>query len=459
MRLEKDALGFIEVPKDAYYGAQSVRAKNNFKISNQTVHPKMIQALAMVKKACAQANFETDNMSESVMKAIVSASEKIAQGEYADQFITDAIQGGAGTSMNMNVNEVIANLAEVELGGSLGSYKFVHPNDHVNRGQSTNDVIPTAGKLVSLELVDSLIKAMSALEISFIAKGQETQDVIKVGRTHLQDAVFISFGQIFNAYATAVGRDVKRLKQAREELFSINLGGTAIGTGINAVKGYRQLAVAHLSEISGYDFESAHDLVDGTRHIDVFANVHSVLKNFSLSLSRICNDLRLMASGPRAGIHEIFLPEKQPGSSIMPGKVNPVIIEVVNQVCFDVIGNDTTVNMAVEAGQMELNVFEPVLFKNLFSSLEILVSACDTLRVEAIEGLKVNKQACEELVEQSLAGATALIAVLGYDVVSNIASEASSTSKSLREVVLDHQLIDAERLDLILDPRSMIGGV
>ncbi|NLL75160.1 MAG: aspartate ammonia-lyase [Erysipelothrix sp.] len=458
MRLEKDSLGFIEVPNDAYYGAQSVRAQMNFNITGETVHPKMIVALVKLKKACAIANCDVRNMNGDVSKAIVLACDDIIAGQYSDQFITDSIQGGAGTSMNMNVNEVIANIAEKSMGGNLGEYTKVHPNDHVNRGQSTNDVIPTAGKLVALELLEALEVAMKDLQMSFVAKAKETKDVIKVGRTHLQDAVFISFGQIFKAYGTAIGRDIKRLNQAKEELLSINLGATAIGTEINAVNGYRELAVKRFSQISGYDFESASDLVDGTRHIDVFANIHSVLKNFSLSLSRICNDLRLMASGPRAGMSEITLPQRQPGSSIMPGKVNPVIIEVVNQVCFDVIGNDATISMAVEAGQMELNVFEPVLFKNLFSSLEILTRACDTLKSSAIDGLRVNESVCSQLVEHSLAGATALIASLGYDTVSSIASEAMSQSKSLREVVLDHKLIDVAVLDRILDPKTMIGG-
>ncbi len=453
-RIEKDSLGSVEVPSDVYYGVQSKRAQENFKITGIKVSQMMIESMAYVKKACALANIDLD---DKIQNAMVQAAEEVIEGKFNDDFVTDAIQGGAGTSMNMNMNEVIANRAEELLGGNLGEYNIVHPNDHVNKGQSTNDIIPTSGKITTIKLTEALIKEMSLLAKAFRDKAKTYKNVIKVGRTHLQDAVFVSMGQILNAYASVIERDVKRIQASAQEMKDINLGATAIGTEINAVEGYRDRAVKHLSELLGYEFTSNEDLVDGTRHIDGFAQVSSSLKVFALSLSRISNDIRLMASGPRAGYAELILPEKQPGSSIMPGKVNPVIIEVTNQACFQVIGNDTTVSLAVEAGQMELNVFEPVLFYNLFESFEVLTRAVANLRINAIEGLKVNEAACKESVENSLAGATALIRYFGYAKVSTIANEALANGKSLREVVLAHGLLDSSTLDKVLDPSTMIG--
>lgn len=455
-RIEKDALGEVEVDKDALYGVHSIRAQNNFYITNDPFHPKMIKSLGAVKKAAALANKELDNIDAKVADAIIEASDELMNGEHLEEFITDAIQGGAGTSLNMNTNEVIANRASQILGGELGTYDTVHPNDDVNTSQSTNDVIPTAGKLTTYRLGHVLLEEMGLLKDSFAKKADEFEKIIKVGRTHLQDAVLISMGQVFESYVEVIGREMGRLEHALEEMKVVNLGATAVGTGINAPEGYRESNIKHFSEVTGIDFESPASLVDGTKHIDGFAYVHSSLKTFALSLSRLANDLRLMASGPKAGLNEIELPERQAGSSIMPGKVNPVIAEVVNQVAFQVIGNDTTVSMAVEAGQMELNVFEPVLFYNLFESLEILTNVCNTLRLNAIDGLTVNEEQCQDYVENSLATATALVSELGYTKVSEIANKALKEDRTLRELVLEEDLIEESKLDKILDPKTMI---
>lgn len=455
-RIEKDSLGEVLVPVNALYGAQTVRAVENFRITETPAHPLMFIALAKVKKACARANQEVEELSPDVAKAIIDACDEIIEGRHAEFFITDSIQGGAGTSLNMNVNEIIANRGAQLLGKEVGVYDTVHPNDHVNHAQSTNDIIPTAGKLITLLLGEQLLEEMLELKEAFSRKSKEFNHIIKVGRTHLQDAVLISMGQVFASYETLINRDIKRIKHALEELKVINLGATAVGTGINSVNGYRELAVSYLSEETGIEFESAEDLVDATKHIDGFAYIHESLKTFAIGLSRICNDLRMMASGPKVGLNEINLPSRQPGSSIMPGKVNPVIPEVVNQVCFQVIGNDATITMAAEAGQMELNVFEPVLFKNLFESLQILKNACETLRINAIDGITVNEAKIHDYVEHSLAMATALVKELGYSKVSEITKEALERNVSLRDVVIDKGLMSPEALDEALRPELMI---
>lgn len=455
-RIERDSLGEVKVPFDALCGAQTVRALDNFQITGRHVNDMMYIALAQVKKACALANHEVDELDSVRSDAIVKACDEIIQGMHKQEFITDAIQGGAGTSMNMNVNEIIANRAAQILNKPIGIYDFVHPNDHVNRAQSTNDIIPTAGKLTVLNLGMLLLEEMYFLADAFHAKSVEFASIIKVGRTHLQDAVLISMGQVFQSYESVLQRDIQRFKHALSEMQVVNLGATAVGTGINSVPGYREKAVENLSKITGKSFVSAEDLVDATKHVDGFAYVHASLKTFAIGLSRICNDIRMMASGPKVGFNEIFLPEKQPGSSIMPGKVNPVIPEVVNQVCFQVIGNDTTVTMAAEAGQMELNVFEPVLFYNLFESLEILRHACSTLRLHAIQDLKVNEHRVHDYVEHSLAMATALVKHLGYAKVSEITKQALKENKSLRTIVLEQQLMSEAEVDDALRPESMI---
>lgn len=455
-RIEKDSLGDVHVLESALYGAQSQRAVDNFNITGEMLHPMMVRSLGYVKKAVALANNDMDELDDEITKVIVQACDEIIAGDHDSEFITDAIQGGAGTSMNMNVNEVISNRASQILGENLGEYARVHPNDHANMGQSTNDVIPTAGKLTTIHLGQILLEEMESLKNSLGKKAKEFDDVIKVGRTHLQDAVLISMGQVFRSHETLVAREIGRLEHALKEMQTINLGATAIGTGINSVKGYKEKAVEHFSSITGIDFQLADDLVDGTKHIDCFSYVHSSLKTFALGLSKFANDLRMMASGPKTGLNEIHLPAKQPGSSIMPGKVNPVIAEVTNQVCFQVIGNDTTINMAVEAGQLELNVFEPVLFYNLFQSFKILTNVCNTLRINAIDDLVVNEDRCNQYVEESLAMATALVHDLGYNKVTDITAEALRDQKTLRELVLKYDLLTEEELETLFDPKSMI---
>ncbi|AMC93947.1 class II fumarate hydratase [Erysipelothrix larvae] len=456
IRIEKDSLGEVQVPIDALYGAQTVRAMENFRITGRRVNDMMYLSLAKVKKACALANYQVTDLSKDRCDAIMQACDEIIEGKHKEAFITDAIQGGAGTSMNMNVNEVIANRAAQILNKPIGVYDYIHPNDHVNRAQSTNDIIPTAGKLTAINLGVLLLQEMDLLSQAFEVKAKEYGDVIKVGRTHLQDAVLITMGQVFHSYVSVIQRDMKRLQNALTELQVINLGATAVGTGINSIRGYREFAVTNLSKFSGRPFVSADDLVDATKHVDSFAYVHGSLNTFAIGLSRVCNDIRMMASGPKVGFNEINLPDRQPGSSIMPGKVNPVIPEVVNQVCFQVIGNNQTIMMATESGQMELNVFGPVLFYNLFESFEILKEACRTLRVHAIDNLTVNKERVHDYVEHSLAMATALVKYLGYSKVSEITKQALKENKSLRTVVVEHGLMTHEELDKALRPESMI---
>lgn len=450
VRRERDALGEVAVPVDALWGAQTQRALVNFQITGQRVHPLMMHALAMVKKACALANLEDGELDLERAQAILQACDEIISGQHEDQFVTDAIQGGAGTSMNMNVNEVIANRANQLLGQAPGCYEPVHPNDHVNLSQSTNDVLPSAGKLTVLLLARQLHAAMEALEAALEVQAQKHAGTLKVGKTHLQDAVLISMGQIFRSYASMIHRHRMRINQAMDAMKVLNLGGTAVGTGINASVTYRKRAIAHLCELSRIPFVEADDLVDATRHLDGFVTVSAMLKGFAVDLSKMMNDLRLMASGPTVGFREIILPEQQPGSSIMPGKVNPVIPEVVNQVCFQVFGNDLTITFAAEAGQLELNVFEPVLLKNLFASLDMLRNACETLRTRAIDGLIVNELRLREEIEHSYAPATALIKRLGYARVSALTREGLRQGKPLRTMILEDGALNATELDELL---------
>ncbi|MEG0398205.1 MAG: aspartate ammonia-lyase, partial [Cetobacterium sp.] len=359
-RLESDSIGTIQVPEKAYYGVQSLRGQNNFNITGYRLGDNFIKALAYVKKAATIANFDAGVISQDVSDAMILASNEIIEGQFKDQFITDVIQGGAGTSMNMNMNEVIANRAGEILGGELGKYDKVDPNDHVNYGQSTNDVIPTTGKVTIQIMTTELISTLERLYSTLMKKSEEFDHVIKMGRTHLQDAVPIRLGQEFKAYAQPIQRDIKRIKTALDDLRYVNMGATAVGTGLNADIEYVHNVVRILSEVTGIEFHQSYDLVDGTRNLDSFVWLSSALKVCAVNLSKMANDIRLMASGPKAGIAEINLPQQQPGSSIMPGKVNPVIAEVMNQICFQVFGNDLTITKAAEAGQLELNVFEPV---------------------------------------------------------------------------------------------------
>lgn len=454
-RLETDSIGTLQVPAKAYYGIQSLRGKNNFNITGYRISNDFIKALAYVKKASALANLEAGVLPENIVNAIVLASEEIIQGNFMDEFITDVIQGGAGTSMNMNINEVIANRGGEILGGELGKYDKVHPNDHVNYGQSTNDVIPTAGKLAIQMMAKELLESLTGLYNVLIEKSKEFDDVIKMGRTHLQDAVPIRLGQEFKAYANPILRDIKRIGLALEDLKTVNMGATAVGTGINADTKYVKEVVKILSQVTDVDFIQSDDLVDGTRNLDSFVWLSSALKVTAVNLSKMANDLRLMASGPKTGLAEINLPQQQPGSSIMPGKVNPVIPEVMNQVCFQIFGNDQTITKAAEAGQLELNVFEPVLFFNLFQSIEILKNGVNTLVENCLMGITANKDRCQELVDRSVGTITALNPHIGYKNAADIAKTSIKTGISVVDLVLERNLLTREELDIILNPFEM----
>ena len=397
-RMEKDSIGEMDVPGEVYYGVQSMRAAENFRITGLSMHPEIIVSLAYIKKAAAITNCEVGTLDRKLGEAIVQACDEIIGGKLHEQFIVDPIQGGAGTSLNMNANEVIANRAIELLGGEKGDYSIIHPNDHVNCGQSTNDVIPTAGKMTSLRLLENAQKELRRLYDVLEEKAKEFDGIIKMGRTQLQDAVPVRLGQEFKAYAEAVKRDVYRMDVAKDEMRSLNLGGTAIGTGVNADTQYVKRIVPNLDKITGMGFIQAYDMLDATSNLDSFVAVSGAVKACAVTLSKIANDLRLMSSGPRTGFGEINLPEKQNGSSIMPGKVNPVIPEVVNQVAFHIIGNDMTITMAAEAGQLELNAFEPIIFYNLFQSIDTLAYAVQTFVDNCVKGISANAERCRQLV-------------------------------------------------------------
>jgi aspartate ammonia-lyase len=454
-RTEFDSIGSIKVPADAYYGAQTLRGKNNFHITGYKISPLFINSMAMVKKAAAKANYEAGVIPKKVSDAIIDASDEIISGKFHDQFITDVIQGGAGTTMNMNMNEVIANRANEILGGEKGVYDLVHPNDHVNYCQSTNDVIPTTGKLTGLKMALDLIDSLENLYDAFTEKSVEFDGVIKMGRTHLQDAIPIRLGQEFKAYARPIKRDISRIKSVLEDFRYVNMGATAVGTGLNADKNYVENVVKTLSEVSGEELLQSTDLVDGTRNLDVFVWMSSAIKICATNLSKTVNDLRLMASGPTAGFNEINLPQMQPGSSIMPGKVNPVILEVVNQVCFQVFGNDVTITKAAEAGQLELNVFEPVLFFNLFQSLEIIKNGVDTLIENCIKGITANEERCKSMVDNSIGILTALNPHIGYKNASDIAKQSLKEGVPVAELILRRGLMSREDIAVILNPFNM----
>nr|WP_106788188.1 aspartate ammonia-lyase [Massilistercora timonensis] len=454
-RTEKDSIGEKKVPEDVYYGVQSLRAAENFHITGLNMHPEIINSLAYIKKAAAITNCEIGILDKDRATAIVQACDEIIEGKFHKDFIVDPIQGGAGTSLNMNANEVIANRAIEILGGKKGDYSVVNPNDHVNCGQSTNDVIPTAGKMTSLRLLKVLKEELLRLHKTFAQKAEEFDHVIKIGRTQMQDAVPIRLGQEFHAYSVAVLRDINRMDKAMDEMRSLNMGGTAIGTGINADKAYLNRIVPNLVEVSGMDFVQAFDLIDATQNLDPFVAVSGAIKACAVTLSKIANDLRLMSSGPRAGFGEINLPPKQNGSSIMPGKVNPVIPEVVNQVAFNVIGNDITITMAAEAGQLELNAFEPIIFYCMFQSIDTLAYAVRTFVDNCVSGITANEERCEELAENSIGLITALSPHVGYQKAADIAKKALKTGKSVRSLILEEDLMSKEELDCILNPVNM----
>ena len=454
-RSESDSVGTKQIPKDAYYGVHSLRAVENFSISGTRLHPEMINNLARLKKACAITNANAGVIDPRIADAIGKACDLILEGRFHEQFIVDPIQGGAGTSTNMNANEVIANIAIEILGGELGDYSIVHPNDHVNYGQSTNDVVPTAGKMTTLVLLQDLKQSLARLKNAFDYKATEFDSIIKMGRTHLQDAIPIRLGQEFSAYATAIERNINRIEQAEAELYTINMGATAIGTGLNADSMYYNHITETLSSICGFSLRQASDMIDGTQNIDCFAVISGALKNCAVSMSKIANDLRLMASGPRTGFGEINLPPKQNGSSIMPGKINPVIPEVVSQVAYMIIGNDVTISMAVESGQLELNVFEPVVLENLFQSITVLNNVALTFANNCVRGITANEVRCQQLVNSSVGIVTALCPHIGYSHAARIAKKALDEQIPVRELILKEKILSEEELTKILDVHSM----
>ena len=454
-RVEKDSIGTKDVPENVYYGVQSLRAAENFHITGLNMHPEIINSLAYIKKAAAITNCEAGLLDKRRTQAIVQACDEILEGKFREDFIVDPIQGGAGTSLNMNANEVIANRAIEILGGKKGDYSVVNPNDHVNCGQSTNDVIPTAGKMTSLRLLKKLKKQLLRLHSALEQKADEFDSVIKMGRTQLQDAVPIRLGQEFKAYSVAILRDLNRMDKAMDEMRTLNMGGTAVGTGLNADESYLRRIVPNLSEISGMDLVQAYDLIDATQNLDSFVAVSGAVKACAVTLSKIANDLRLMSSGPRAGFGEINLPAKQNGSSIMPGKVNPVIPEVVNQVAFNAIGNDMTITMAAEAGQLELNAFEPIIFYCLFQSIDTIAYAVNTFVDNCVIGITANETRWRYFGENSVGIITAICPYVGYQKAAEIAKEAIKTDESVRKLIIEKGLLTKEQMDEIMDPVQM----
>jgi aspartate ammonia-lyase len=457
-RTEHDLLGEREVPHAFYYGIQTLRALENFPISGIGLDhfPVLVESLAMVKLAATLANAELGQLEPRLANAIAQACREIIAGRWHNHFVVDMIQGGAGTSTNMNANEVIANRALEILGWERGDYAHCHPNTHVNMSQSTNDVYPTALKIALIRANDVLLDGLHALVSAFQTKGREFRDVIKMGRTQLQDAVPMTLGQSFAAWGHTLAEEIERLSENARLFLEVNLGGTAIGTGINADPAYAATAVRHLRAITGFDLRLAEDLVEATQDTGAFVMYGSALKRLAVKLSKVCNDLRLLSSGPRAGLGEINLPRRQPGSSIMPGKVNPVIPEVVNQIAFKVIGNDLTVTLAAEAGQLELNVMEPIIVQSLLESMEMLETGIATLRLRCVEGITANPEACRRHVESSIGLVTALNPVLGYEVCSELARAALESGRGVYDLVLERGLLSRERLEELLAPENML---
>ncbi|HEX3018420.1 MAG TPA: aspartate ammonia-lyase [Caproicibacter sp.] len=456
-RMESDSIGSMNVPAGAYYGVQSLRAKNNFHITGRQMNPAFIISLAQIKKAAAITNRNAGYLEASAANAVIKACDEIIAGKLHSQFIVDPIQGGAGTSANMNANEVIANRAIELLGGEKGDYSIVHPNDHVNMSQSTNDVFPTAGKLTVLKMMPGAIHQLERLAEALDDKADEFDDVLKMGRTQLQDAVPIRLGQEFSAYAGAVRRDIGRLNRVQDEMRTINLGGTAVGTSLNASPAYLYNITANLQKVSGIRLRQADDMIDGTQNLDGFVAVSGALKTCAVSLSKIANDLRLLSSGPRTGIMEIALPAMQNGSSIMPGKVNPVIPEVVSQAAFNIIGNDQAITMAAEAGQMELNAFEPVLFYKLFESVECLEGAVSTFVDNCVTGITANREICRRHLEESVGTVTALCPYIGYVKSAQLAKESLKSGVPVMKLAAQKGYLSEEKLKDILNPASMTG--
>nr|WP_165856136.1 aspartate ammonia-lyase [Marinobacter sp. JSM 1782161] len=457
-RIEHDLLGDLAVPAEAWYGIQTQRALDNFAITGVPIShfPAFIRALAMVKKAAALANRDLGALAEVKADAIVAACDDIIAGGLHDQFVVDLIQGGAGTSTNMNANEVIANLALAKLGHARGEYHHLHPNDDVNRSQSTNDAYPTAVCLAVQFSAEPLERAILRLKSSLEAKGRAFADIVKMGRTQLQDAVPMTLGQEFEAFAVNLGEDVDRLHEVCQLLCEVNLGGTAIGTGINTHPRYQALAVNYLAEVSGKPIVSASNLVEASSDMGAFVLFSGILKRFAVKLGKMCNDLRLLSSGPRTGLGEIRLPPRQPGSSIMPGKVNPVIPEAVNQTAYQVIASDLAVTLAAEAGQLQLNAMEPMIVYNLLNAMKMLEAACTMLDERCIQGIEANVDQCARHVDNSIGIITALVPHIGYANATRIASQALHTGTTVRELVLGEELLDETTLDRLLSPQAML---
>jgi len=457
-RIEKDFLGQKEIENDKYYGIQTLRAKENFNITTIgiSIFPNFIISLAKVKKACALANYDLGDLNESQKNAIVEACNLIIEGKYHEQFIVDPIQGGAGTSTNMNANEVIANIALEILGEEKGSYHIIHPNNHVNMSQSTNDAYPTAIKITLYELIFKLQDSLKILRDAFYQKAIEFKDILKMGRTQLQDAVPMTLGQEFKTYSSMIDDDIFRLSKAQSLLKEINLGATAIGTGINTKPEYQELVIKHLRMVTGTDYYKANDMIEATQDTGSFVQISGRFKSIAIKVSKICNDLRLLSSGPRAGLNEINLPPMQPGSSIMPGKVNPVIPEVVNQVAFDVIGADTTISIASEHGQLQLNVFEPIIAYKLFISINMMRRAFESLAEKCIKGITANPEVCMNNVLNSATLVTSLNPIIGYEKSSAIAKEALKSGKRVYDIILEQKLFTKEELDELLQPKNMV---
>jgi aspartate ammonia-lyase len=458
-RLEHDLLGEKAVPADAYYGVQTARGLENFDISGVQLrlYPDLIKAFAMVKMAAARANFECDQFGKEVLTAIEGACREIIDGKLHDQFRLDVFQGGAGTSTNMNANEVIANRALELMGHRKGEYKYCDPHDHVNASQSTNDAYPTALHLGMALGNLRLVTAMRELVAAFRAKGREFAPILKMGRTQLQDAVPMTLGQEFAAFGESLEGELRALEAVQRVICEINMGATAIGTGLNAPSGYAQKCTAHLAAISGLPLYLAPDLIEATQDTQAFVLYSACMKSLAIKLSKICNDLRLLSSGPRCGLREINLPPRQPGSSIMPGKVNPVIPEVVNMVCFRVIGSDHTITMAAEAGQLQLNVFEPVIAACIFEAQTMFINAASTLRVRCIEGITANEEVCRHYVNYSIGTVTALNPVIGYDRSTELAAEASRTGRGILELIREKRILSDQQIAEVLDPMTMTG--
>ena len=460
-RLERDLLGEKAVPADAYYGVQTARGLDNFHISGVQLrlYPDLIKALAMVKLAAARANFDCGQFSREILTGIERACEEIVGGKLHDEFRLDVFQGGAGTSTNMNANEVIANRALELMGHQKGEYKYCDPHDHVNASQSTNDAYPTALH-VGMALGNvRLVAAINELIAAFRAKAREFDPILKMGRTQLQDAVPMTLGQEFRAFGETLAGEVKALEAAQRVLSEINMGATAIGTGLNAPAGYAQKCTAHLATITGMPIHLASDLIEATQDTQAFVLYSSCMKSLAIKLSKVCNDLRLLSSGPRCGFREINLPAKQPGSSIMPGKVNPVIPEVVNMVCFRVIGSDQTISMAAEAGQLQLNVFEPVIAACIFEAQTMFINAARTLRVHCVEGITANADVCKHYVDFSIGTVTALNPVIGYERSTELAAEAAKTGRGILEIIREKRILTEKEIADVLDPMAMTGQV